>query len=1670
MSGFGLRTKSILRATSVLRATATSRHARRWLVTAVSAALVAAGLTTVTMAPAAADTRTAVTSYNRMAPGAPHNGYFDSAWQSFVAQSDTITTAGVTVGTPNYTPDGHTITIKLCTDPTCSTTLASANPQIVNYGNTQADFGDIGVTPGTLYYLVWYQPAPWNGQTWVTYWWSGGSSIATSDQMQAVVLGYDRGPQVDRTAVTSYNRMQPGAPYNGYFVTAWQAFTAQSNTITTLGVTVGSPGYTGSSSTVRIRLCGDPNCNTAYAETDPPIVNFGNSQGDIGDVPVTPGATYYIVYYQPAAWSGHTWITYWWSGGPTIQQSDQMQAIVQGYNRSSPVPPTYYVSGTGGVGLTERTGPGLNYGSAGSLLEGQQIQISCQQQSGSAVGGSDIWDQLTNGNWVSDFYTTTPVYAAFSPGIPQCSTPPPPPPVNTSYQVYGTGGLGLNERTGPGLAFPGVGALPYGGTVDIACQWRSGSYANGSSIWDQLGNGTWVADGYVTTPAVDQFTAGIPHCASAPSAPSYAYPVPQSYGRPGSTPYGHNPTSVKADPVNTLTGAYWTQDTDLRLPGIGVPFALTRAYTSINQAGGPFGPGWTFGYQMQLTQGDKGDLTLVTDQGAQLAFQMESTGLFVGAPGVNATLRQIPTGFEVVRNDQTHLLFDTSGHLQAILDRNGQGLHMTDDAAGNLTSITDSAGRVITFGYAPGTALITSATLPDGRSVHYGYTSGLLTSVTDPAGGVTTYSYDSAGRLTSIVDPNGHTRVSNVYGADGRVISQTDALGHTSTFSWDPATSTSTMTDARGGTWQDVYSNNVLVARIDPLGDKTAYTYDGNLNLTSVTDANGNTTSYAYDIAGNRISQTDPAPLSYGQTWAYDALNDPTQHVDGRGHTTTYGYDGNGNLTSMTAPDGQVTKYGRDPAGTGLLVSQTDPDGNTTTYGYDGSGNRIRQTSPLGEVTTWTYDGSGRMTSMVDPRGNVSGANPAKYRTSYSYDTLDHVVKVTDPLGHTTVTAYDPAGNKTSVTDANGNTTTYGYDAADHLTSVIDPLGNTTGYSYDATGNLITRTDANGHQTSYQYDPADRLTQRTDPLGRKTAYQYDANGNRTQVTDANGVVTTNTYDALNRRTATSYSDGTPGVSFTYDANGNRTGMTDAGGSVSYTYDGENELLTSSRGAATFTYTYDPAGHVTSRTYPGSPAITYGYDADGRLTSVTAGGSTTTYGYDPAGNQITKTLPGANGYVETRTFDAANRITQDRTAKGTTVLTNYLYTRDADGNPTRVTGSDRFYYTYDADSRLTKLCFTGLTCPSSITWTYDKVGNRLTEQRTGTPLTTYTYDAADELQSAAGSSTTSYQYDADGNQTTAGASTFTYDATGHITSTTSAGKTTTFVYDGDGNRIQGTTGKTITHFAWDTDNSLPMLALTRNKAGALLQEYTYGSGDPVSLITPVATYDLTGDALGSVTGVTSATGTPLIRYSYEPFGLKHKITNLAATGRPSSEPLRFAGQYLDTFGLYDMRAREYDPSTGRFLSQDPVAAAPTDPYVADYLYANDDPTLMVDPSGQTSVADWVRYGLAGAGIVVAGIGIASSAPVWVGAGVIIGGIAFADAWTTQYIDCTYGSSGCGADQLQTTLSVLTMPLGGVSAFVGSILSTAASLLTTWDQSQGYFSSHSQSYGSSSRPRK
>jgi hypothetical protein len=129
-----------------------------------------------------------------MQAGAPHHGYFTSAWQNFTASSNKITYIAATAGSPGAaagTTVANTMTLRLCTTSSCSSILAERNPRIVNYGETGADIGDVAVTKGATYYVVWYQPALLNGSNWVTYWWAGGTTISTSDQLQAIVRGYN---------------------------------------------------------------------------------------------------------------------------------------------------------------------------------------------------------------------------------------------------------------------------------------------------------------------------------------------------------------------------------------------------------------------------------------------------------------------------------------------------------------------------------------------------------------------------------------------------------------------------------------------------------------------------------------------------------------------------------------------------------------------------------------------------------------------------------------------------------------------------------------------------------------------------------------------------------------------------------------------------------------------------------------------------------------------------------------------------------------------------------------------------------------------------------------------------------------------------------------------------------------------------------------------------------------------------------------------------------------------------------------------------------------------------------------------------------------------------------------------------------------------------------------
>ncbi|HEX6701714.1 MAG TPA: DUF6531 domain-containing protein [Gaiellaceae bacterium] len=1151
-------------------------------------------------------------------------------------------------------------------------------------------------------------------------------------------------------------------------------------------------------------------------------------------------------------------------------------------------------------------------------------------------------------------------------------------------------------------------------------------------------------------------------------------------------------SATLSEPVNTLTGAFEEQVADVSVPGTGVPFTWTRSYTSSDTTVGRLGQGWTDSLAASLAVQGNGDVIVHSEDGQQVYYTKQPDGSYVGAAGALATLSLAGGTYTLVRNDQITYTFDSQGRLTALKDRDNQGLTLAYNGSNHLATVTDAAGRQVTFTYTG--SLLTQLALPAGRTVSYGYTGGLLTSVTDLRGKVWTYGYDAGNRLTTITDPLGHALVQNTYGSDGRVTQQKDALNNTTTFAWDSATQTTTVTDARGNVWKDVYQNGVLFQRIDAQTNTTQFGFDSGLNETGVTAPNGNQVSLGYDAKGNLTSATSTA-LNATKTLTYNARNDVatvtdargklttygydgsgnlasitvdghsvqqnvynaqgqlTSSTDGNSHTTTYIYDANGNLASLTDPLGNKTTYTYDAAGNvltrvdplgnvqggnpsaytwtftydnaGHVLTETNPLGKTTTntydnagnlktvtdalnhtttydydaqnrlikitapdtgvtqYSYDAAGNRITETDQLNRVSTSTYDADNRLASVttplsekttyfsdqngnlakqVEPRGNVQGANPDDYARTFTYDAAGRVVTETDPLGNVTSYSYDKVGNRTGVTDAASHTTSYEYDAENRLTKVTAPDGGMTQYTYDGAGNLLTRVDAKNHTTTYTYDNANRQTSVTSPTGQQWTFAYDANGNQTSMVDANGNstqtagdgTTTTGYDAVGRVTSIAYSDSTPGVSFTYDAVGNRTQMTDGSGAQTYTYDAANRLAGVTRGANVFTYAYDLAGNLTSRTYPDGTATTYGYDNDERMRSATSGGQTTAYSYDAASNLVQTTLPSGNGYVETRTYDRAGRVSEVKNAKGVSVLSDFVYTRDAVGKPTTVVRSGAISsttsYGYDGNDRLTSVCFQA-SCPGSgdpfIRWTYDAVGNRLTEARpTGT--TSYTYNAADQLTQAG---STAYTYDQNGNQKTAGSRTFTYDLANRIVSTTSGSTTTTYTYNGDGLRLQASTGSQAskkTNYLWDVaTEGVPQIALERDGNNALLRRYVYGA-QRISMTTGGAAYYYHYDDLGSVMNLTSATGVSQWTEVYEPFGAIR--TETKNSNSAPANFMKFTGEYLDAIGLYNLRAREYDPASGRFLTLDPLPVATGSPYVSSYVYADDEPTVLVDPTG------------------------------------------------------------------------------------------------------------------------
>ncbi|MBD2168527.1 putative Ig domain-containing protein [Calothrix membranacea FACHB-236] len=994
-------------------------------------------------------------------------------------------------------------------------------------------------------------------------------------------------------------------------------------------------------------------------------------------------------------------------------------------------------------------------------------------------------------------------------------------------------------------------------------------------------------------------------------------------------------------------------------------------------------------YLREITDplGRKGIRTEYDDQGRLIRLiDAEGNALDLSySSGASSQTVKDPLGNTITR------VFDVQGNVVQEVDALGGITQRTFDNNNNLLSETDPEGNTKTYTYDSRGNKLTE-TDGEGNVTRYTYNANnkLLTE-TDGLGNTTTYAYDAKDNLFSRKDSLGNV-TSYKYDARGNLIAVIYPTGKESTFVYD------------------LYGN--LTQLIDPTGAKTSFTYDKNGRVATTTDALGAITNYIYDAQGRLIEKADPEGSSCGcargiTKTEYNAAGEKIAEIDALGRRTEYRYNDRGLLIETILPDetpndlsdnprikneydkvdrliasideaGRKTHYFYDKLGrrieviypdatpndlsdnprtqteydkAGRVIAEIDELGNRTEFVYDQAGRQIIVRNALGQETQYIYDAAGRQISTIDALGRD---------TDYVYDALGRLLVTEYVDGTKQSTTYDALGRIIAQADQANNTTRFEYDGLGRLTAVVDSLNQLTEYKYDAVGNMIEQKDANGHVTKFEYDSLRRRQAMILPDGQRNETIHNKIGNLIRTTDFNGVTTTYEYDARDRLIQKSFSDGTPTETFSYTLTGELATVTDNRGVTNYVYDQRDRLLSRTEAdTRQIAYTYDLAGNITSLIVP-SGTTSYTYDPLNRLATVTDPDSgVSRYSYDVVGNLIKTEFP--NGVSETQTYNALNRLTYLENRNQTGIISSYSYTLDAVGNRMKVEENNGrvVEYSYDQLYRLTQEKITDAVAGNKIvTYKFDPVGNRLERVDSVEGTTAYSYDANDRLlEEVLGGKVTQYEYDNNGNLTATiengqTQTQYEWNAKGELVAveTTENGETgrVEFEYDHEGIRVAIKIDGEETRFLIDSNQQEYAQVIEEYQTNSTVDASYVHGWDLISQENADGRIYYQVDGLDSTRLLTNNKGVIVQEYNYDAYG------NLTWEIGDESNNYLFTGEHIDdaTDGYY-LRARYYDPVIGRFVSRDSFEGFKDQPVTLhDYLYANVNPVLFTDPTGQS----------------------------------------------------------------------------------------------------------------------
>ncbi|MGW6564963.1 DNRLRE domain-containing protein [Streptomyces sp. NPDC054975] len=714
---------------------------------------------------------------------------------------------------------------------------------------------------------------------------------------------------------------------------------------------------------------------------------------------------------------------------------------------------------------------------------------------------------------------------------------------------------------------------------------------------------------------------------------------------------------------------------------------------------------------------------------------------------------------------------------------------------------------------------------------------------------------------------------------------------------------TTTEYDRFGNTLRKLTAGNRALALGGTAADQATLTDLGIIGLATQDRADLLSTTSVYDTKGlreleefgplRRISLTGTGESAVARAW------------------TVNEYDASRPTDGTATVENQVTKV---TTGAQILGTTTMTDARVTQTRYDWAKGMpvktIRDPAGLAITETSEYDSQGRVTKQLLPgaTGTDAATRVTTYWSATGTGTCQGRPEWAD-LVCSTGSAGAITGGGTHPTELPVTTTEYDWwGNPAKVTETANAVTRTTTNTYDTAGRL-TRTAITGGigqavpESTTEYDPVTgQLVRTVSPTGGTITKTYDQLGRLVTYTDADGGRTTTEYDLLNRL-----------------------------------------VKTTDTAPSTITYTYDtalePRGLATSTTDSVAGTFAATYDADGSVAA--------------------EKLPG--GYTLTITEDSAGATTSrvyTRDSDGQIVVSDTVE-KSVHGQATEHTGWSSQNYTYDATGRLIGVADNNGDVCTTRTYAFDERTNRtsLTAAQgaagvgcptSGGTTTTHTYDSADRLIA------TGYVYDAFGRVTSLPGSQIGYYANDLVHQQTSGTQRQTWQLDANQRLrswtveenaagVWGQTAAKVNHYDSDGDN--PRWITENTTDGAISRNVDSASGDLAAT---------TSNGGNTVLQLTSIHGDVALQLPLDvadaPLVLENDEYGNPRTGQPAARYNWLGGKQRSSetlTGLMLMGVRLYAPSTGRFLSADPVYGGNSNAFE----YCDADPVNCIDLDGR-----------------------------------------------------------------------------------------------------------------------